>query len=179
MIGDTAGHDVTGEYRFPVGFLPGKDLSKYFFGLVPKPGQDDSTFRGDGTPADRHEQFRFWSSRMLIVEGETCDLCKNFRGGSEGKEPLGEPKKMSTSEFCRSCHGGPALPAPRHHGELSRMKTRECLSCHPVLRNRGGSPSVHDHKYLPENALGKNDFPPTPDFRSICFVCHPSPAKGA
>ncbi len=175
----TTGHDVTGEYRFPVGFLPGGDLSKYFFGLVPKPGQDDSTFRGDGTSADRHAQFRFWSSRMLVMEGETCDLCKNFRGGSAGGESRGEPKTMSPSEFCRSCHGGPVLPAPRHHGESSVTRAGECLSCHPVLRSRGGVPSVHDHKYLPEEALGKKDYPPSPYFRSICFVCHPPPAKGA
>ena len=175
----TTGHDSTGEYRFPVGYLPGADLSKYFFGLVPKPGQDDSTFRGDGTPADRHAQFRFWSSRMLIVEGETCDLCKNFRGGPAGKNPPGEPKKMSTSEFCRSCHGGSVLPPPRHHGEAGIERTGECLSCHPVRRVSGGAPSVHDHKYLPGDSHGKKDYAPPPDFRSICFVCHPAPAKGA
>lgn len=174
----TAGHDATGEYRFPVGYLPGGDLSKHFFGLVPKPGQDDSTFRGDGTPADRHAQFRFWSSRMLIVDGETCDLCKNFRTNSGAKDPRGEPKKMSSSEFCRSCHDGTVLPPPRHHGESGVTRTGECLSCHPVRQTRAGAPSVHDHKYLPEDALGKKDFPPSPDFRSICSACHPAPAKG-
>ena len=175
----TTGHDATGEYRFPVGYLPGADLSKYFFGLVPKPGQDDSTFRGDGTAADRHAQFLFWSSRMLIVEGETCDLCKNFRGGPAGREPPGDPEKMSTSEFCRSCHGGSMLPPPRHHGETGFTRAGECLSCHPVRRTPGGAPSVHDHKYLPEGSHGKKDYAPSPDFRSICFVCHPAPAKGA
>lgn len=176
----TTGHDSTGEYRFPVGYLPGGDLSKHFFGLVPKPGQDDSTFRGDGTPADRHAQFRFWSSRMLVVEGETCDLCKNFRAAPPpGAAPAGEPKTMSASEFCRSCHGGAVLPPPRHHGKPDIPGAGECLSCHPVLRSRAGAPSVHDHKYLPEEALGKKGFPPPPDFRSICFVCHPAVRKGA
>ncbi len=174
----TTGHDSTGEYRFPVGYLPGGDLSKHFFGLVPKPGQDDSTFRGDGTNADRHAQFRFWSSRMLVVEGETCDLCKNFRGGPTGPAPAGEPKKMSASEFCRSCHGGAVLPPPRHHGELNVSRAGECLSCHPVRRSRGGAPSVHDHKYLPEEALGKMASAPPPRFRSVCSVCHPAPQKG-
>jgi len=175
----TAGHDATGEYRFPVGYLPGGDLSNYFFGLVPKPGQDNSTFRGDGTPSDRHAQFRFWSSRMLIVDGETCDLCKNFRNMSGGKEQGGEPKKMSSSEFCRSCHDGTVLPPPRHHGEMRVTRTGECLSCHPVRRSHAGLPSVHDHKYLPEEALAEKIFPPSPEFRSVCSVCHPAPAKGA
>jgi hypothetical protein len=174
----TAGHDVTGEYRFPVGYLPGGDLSKHFFGLVPKPGQDDSTFQGDGTSADRHAQFLFWASRMLIVDGETCDLCKNFRDMSGGKESRGEPKKMSSSEFCRSCHDGTVLPPPRHHLESGVTRSGECLSCHPVRRSRAGAPSVHDHKYLPEEALVKKIFPPSPDFRSICSGCHPAPTKG-
>ncbi len=174
----TTGHDSTGEYRFPVGYLPGDDLSKHFFGLVPKPGQDNSTFRGDGTSADRHAQFRFWSSRMLIVDGETCDLCKNFRNMAGGKEPRGEPKKMSSSEFCRSCHDGTVLPPPRHHGESSASRAGACLSCHPVSRTRAGANSVHDHKFLPEGALGRNDYPPRSDFRSICYVCHPAPVKG-
>jgi len=147
--------------------------------LVPKPGQDDSTFRGDGTPADRHAQFRFWASRMLVAEGETCDLCKNFRGGPAGPAQTGEPKRMSSSEFCRSCHGGAVLPPPRHHGELNVSRAGACLSCHPVLRTEAGAPSVHDHKFIPEEALGRNDFPPGPDFRSICYVCHPAPVKGA
>ena len=175
----TTGHDATGEYKFPVGYLPGADLSKHFFGLVPKPGQDDSTFRGDGTPADRHAQYRFWSSRMLIVDGETCDLCKNFRNMPGGKEPAGEPKKMSQSEFCRSCHDGTVLPPPRHHRESGVTRAGKCLSCHPVRRSRGGIPSVHDHKYLPEDALVKSEVPHSPDFRSSCFLCHPPPSKGA
>ncbi len=175
----TAGHDSTGEYRFPVGYLPGADLSKHFFGLVPKPGQDDSTFKGDGTPADRHAQFRFWSSRMLVVEGETCDLCKNFRGGAFGSAPTGDLKKMSTSEFCRSCHGGGVLPPPRHHGELKVSHAGECLSCHLVRRTGAGAPSVHDHKFIPAEGLDRNAFPPRSDFRSICYACHPAPMKGA
>ncbi len=175
----TTGHDATGEYRFPVGFLPGGNLSNYFFGLVPKPGQDDSTFRGDESAVDRHGQFRFWSSRILIAEGETCDLCKNFRSMPAGIGPDVEPEKMSSSEYCRSCHGGPVLPTPPHHGEARASRDGECLSCHPVTLSRSGNPSVHDHKYLPEGALRKNDFPPSPDFRSICFVCHPAPKKGA
>ncbi|GAB4230519.1 MAG: hypothetical protein OHK0028_04990 [Deltaproteobacteria bacterium] len=175
----TTGHDATGEYRFPVGYRPGADLSRYFFGMVPKPGQDDSTFRGDGTAADRHAQFRFWSSRMLVAEGETCDLCKNFRDGPGGSPSSAEPKKMTASEFCISCHGGGALPAPLRHGESNVVRSRKCLSCHPVRRARSGVPSVHDHKFLPEGALGGKAFPPDPDFRSICYVCHPVPGKGA
>lgn len=174
----TTGHDSTGEYRFPVGYLPGENLSKYFFGMVPKPGQDDSTYKGDGSIADRHSQFRFWASRMLIVEGETCDLCKNFRNGPGGNVPRREPKKMSSSDFCRSCHGGNSLLLPRHHGDTAVTRSKGCHSCHPVRRTPGGAPSVHDHKYLPDGALAESDAPAAFDSSSRCFVCHPAPSKG-
>jgi hypothetical protein len=173
----TTGHDVTGEFRYPVGFVPGADLLRYYNGLTPKPGQDDSSFKGDNSYADRHAQYLFWRSRMLIVEGETCDLCKNFRVAQQETE-TGGPRKMTTQEFCLSCHDGTVRPAPRGH-EGTAVKSKPCLSCHPTERTGGGEISIHDHKYVPTEALKKNDFIPAPDFRSICFRCHPVPLKGA
>ncbi|GAB4366859.1 MAG: hypothetical protein Kow00128_10710 [Deltaproteobacteria bacterium] len=166
----TTGHDRTGEFRFPVGFLPGEDLGLYFVGLVPKPGQDDDSFRGDGTVEDRHRQFAYWKSRMLILEGETCDLCKNFRLALAGGRDRG-PRRMTPDEYCRSCHDGTVVPPPPHH-ERARGA---CLSCHPAAAEGA---SVHDHRYIPPEAIAKKDFLPSPDFRSICFACHPAPGKG-
>jgi hypothetical protein len=173
----TAGHDATGEFRFPVGFVPGADLNRHFFGLTPKPGQDDTSFKGDGSYTDRHRQFMFWQAQMLIVEGETCDLCKNFREARKDSAATG-PKKMTSDEFCASCHDGTLVkPALRH--DHREVVSRRCLECHPPTRNRAGEISIHDHRYLPPPALQKNDFIPPPDFRSICFGCHPAPPKGA
>ncbi len=173
----TTGHDTTGEFRFPVGFVPGADLRRFYGGLTPKPGQDDASFRGDGSYADRHAQYLFWRSRMLIVEGETCDLCKNFRVAQKETES-GGPRKMTAQEFCLSCHDGTVQPVPpRHEGIVA--KGRLCLSCHVQERTSGGEISIHDHKYIPGEALSKNDFIPAADFRSICFRCHPVSLKGA
>lgn len=173
----TTGHDVTGEFRFPVGFVPGADLREHYVGLTPKPGQDDATFRGDGSYADRHAQFLFWRSRMLLAEGETCDLCKNFHLARK-ESNSGGPRKMSAREFCLSCHDGTVLPLPPLHDDFVKGG-RGCLSCHPSRRNGDGETSIHDHRYVPPEALAKNDFIPSPDFRSICFRCHPVPSKGA
>lgn len=173
----TTGHDATGEFRFPVGFVPGDDLKKFYFGLVPKPGQDDATFAGDGSPQDRRRQYQFWEERMLIAEGETCDLCKNFRIARKAVEAEAAskgPKKMMVEEFCLSCHDGVAATAPTYHAGGPAAKA-PCLSCHPVAGSSTGTPSIHDHKYVPSRALAKNDFIPPTDFRSICFRCHPTP----
>ncbi len=173
----TTGHDRSGEFRFPVGFLPGADLRPYYSGLTPKPGQDDSSFKGDGSYADRLEQYLFWRSRMLIVEGETCDLCKNFRVAQQ-ETRSGGPRKMSALEFCLSCHDGTVIPVPPRHESIMK-KGANCLSCHVQERGSGGDVSIHDHKYIPREALPKNDFIPDPDFRSICYKCHPASPKGA
>ncbi|MBI5341740.1 MAG: hypothetical protein HZB63_00160 [Deltaproteobacteria bacterium] len=172
----TTGHDATGEYSFPVGFIPGADLRQYFQGLTPKPGQDDASFKGNDSYADRHAQYLFWRSRMLLVEGETCDLCKNFRVGRKEAASNG-PKKMTAQEFCLSCHDGTVLPPPRGHSRQG-IESTPCLSCHPPARDRNGEVTIHDHRYLPGESMAKNDFLPAPDFRSICYRCHPTPAKG-
>jgi len=174
----TTGHDATGEFRFPAGYLPGADLRQYYFGLTPRPGQDNRTFRGDGSYEDRHAQFLFWQSVMLLRQGQTCDLCKDFRSAHRGAEHE-EETRMTSLEFCRSCHDGRVVPAPRHHAGPA-VGRRHCLSCHPAARTASGDPSVHDHRYIPPDALPKNDFIPAPDFTSICFRCHPVPSeKGA
>lgn len=173
----TTGHDVTGEYRFPVGFLPGDDLAIHYLGLTPKPGQDDASFKGNDSYADRHAQFLFWRSRMLLVEGETCDLCKNFRIARKDAASHG-PLKMSVQDFCLSCHDGTVVPLPREHGPKG-IGNRRCLSCHPAARTSKGNVTIHDHRYIPAEALAKTDVVPSADFSGVCYRCHPVPGKGA
>jgi hypothetical protein len=172
----TTGHDATGEYRFPVGYLPGSDLRRFYFGLTPKPGQDDVSFKGDGSYEDRHTQYLFWRSRMLIREGETCDLCKNFRVARRENQGTG-PRTMTPREFCLSCHDGTVVPPPRFHPADGIPEN--CGSCHPPDLSGNGEISIHDHKYVPFDGVSKKDFLPSADFRSICFSCHPAPGKGA
>lgn len=169
----TAGHSVTGEFRFPVGYRPGEDLNRFYKGLVPKPGQDDRSFRDDGTYADRHRQYLYWRSRMLIIDGETCDLCRNFRL-SQADHKNGGPRSMTAEEFCRSCHDGSVVPSPPLHAGARG----ECLSCHPPVLTEFGEISIHDHRYIPAEAVGRKDYIPPANFRSICFACHATPQQG-
>lgn len=82
---------------------------------------------------------------------------------------------MTTDEFCLSCHDGTVAPYPPRH-DPAAMTGRRCLSCHPPERGPSGEVSIHDHRYIPAEALAKNDFIPRPDFRSICFGCHQVPS---
>jgi hypothetical protein len=140
----TVGHDRTGQFRFPLGYLPGKDLTRYYRGLLPKPGQDDSSFQGDESYVDRHRQWQFWVEHFMDAKGLTCDLCKSFR---DRAVQSGEKPVMSPSEYCLSCHGKswPETPLHRSH----REREVHCHRCHvPALAPGGDRYSIHDHKFL-------------------------------
>ncbi len=127
----TTGHDMTGEFKFPLNFQPGDDISVYYKGLMARPGQrmpgpeaeehdvpfaeDPFRWEGDNTYDDRHRQFLYFQDTFFLP-GKTCDRCGNIRERmkqammvKEGIEPAKKPKKkkekpFTPSEFCMTCH---------------------------------------------------------------------------
>ncbi len=159
----TTGHDRTGQYRFPLGYLPGKDLTRYFRGLLPKPGQDNQTFFGDESYDDRHRQWLYWVDSFMDARGLTCDVCKNFRSQ---RSPTAKPK-MSASEYCLSCHQRTWTKTDLHARHLEREV--HCQRCHvPALAPSGAGHSIHDHKFL----FGKPEAPRALSLRESCSQCH-------
>jgi hypothetical protein len=144
----THGHDRTGEFRFPVGYIPGRDLARYYRGLIPKPGQTESTFKGDGSREDRLRSFRFWVGRYLLRQGVTCVLCKSFRAEDRVDQPAGDkpPEFMTLAESCIVCHR--ALREGDRNHSVFRIERSRCWECHPVMRDGKGDPSIHDHKFV-------------------------------
>jgi hypothetical protein len=61
----TDGNDkVNGEYPFPAGFQPGKDLNDYYTEFfLPKPGSK-KWYKGNSTYLDRHRMFKFYQSEF-------------------------------------------------------------------------------------------------------------------
>ena len=144
----TLGHDRTGEFRYPVGYVPGKDLALYYRGLVPKKGQGKDTFFDDGTVSDRLRSLRFWTDRYLARKGVNCTLCRSFRSGGEdaSAQVQADPDPdMSLSEHCLSCHGVLLEPG---NGHLSVDRETPCHRCHAPLADSRGLPSIHDHKFV-------------------------------
>lgn len=163
----TTGHDRTGQYRYPLGYLPGKDLTRYFRGLLPKPGQDNTTFAGDESYEDRHRQWLFWVDSFLDARGVTCDVCKNFRSQLS---PTAKPK-MSVSEYCLTCHRKDWPQNELHTGHLERAV--HCQNCHvPGVNRSGTGHSIHDHKFL----FGEPQAPAGLSPREACTRCHRSVA---
>jgi hypothetical protein len=133
----TSGLDNSGEYHFPVGYRPGEDLTEFFSGLTPKPGQSPENFFGDETYADRRRQWDFLKSRFLLASGLTCDYCQNFRN----IKTRDNSQFLSTDEYCLTCHTDMA-----DHPEES--PGTNCLVCHQPAKTASGTISIHDHRFI-------------------------------
>jgi hypothetical protein len=133
----TSGLDNSGEYHFPVGYKPGDDLTKFFSGLTPKPGQSPENFKGDESYADRRQQWEFLKSRYLLASGLTCDYCQNFRNFKSSSNT----EFLTKAEYCLTCHQD-----KMNHPEES--PGTNCTVCHQPTQTASGSYSIHDHKFF-------------------------------
>jgi len=141
----TSGHDRTGQFRFPVGYVPGRNLELYFQGLMPKIGQSNDTFAGDGSYEDRHRQWLFWVETFLNEKGLGCKVCGNFRQQMVETEK----KIMTPSQYCMTCHKRqwPPEEMPEIHAE--HHLDVDCRTCHtPRTTASGKRYSIHDHKFM-------------------------------
>lgn len=158
----TTGHDRSGQFRFPLGYRPGRDLTRFYRGLLPKPGQDNVSFTGDESYADRRRQWLFWVDSFMDARNQACEVCRDFRS----QRAKAKPKvKMTPSELCLSCHRSdvPADDLHRRHADASVP----CHQCHVPLQS-GGSYSVHDHKFF----FAKPDARPAASPSETCGRCH-------
>ena len=164
----TTGHDLTGEFKFPVGFYPGDDIQDYYTGLLPKPGQDASTFEGDNTYEDRHRQFKYFQDSFFKTHGVTCDICKNFR--AQKKRSLEEDKEkeyFSPMEYCMTCHNRDLKKTELH--EKHMIDAVNCHDCHqPKLSPDKKRYSIHDHKFMFIEPKYKETF----SVEQSCKHCH-------
>jgi hypothetical protein len=140
----TSGHDRSGKFRYPVGYRPGEDLMRYFRGLVPKAGQDAEDFKGDGSYEDRHRQFLFWTGRVNLLQGVSCDVCTGHNRPSA--EEIKAETELTNNELCGTCHKGISLNYEEHSGH--DRSQAGCLDCHPPqVTDSGEQFSIHDHKF--------------------------------
>lgn len=133
----TSGIDETATYHFPVGYRPGEDLTRYFSGLTPKPGQTPANFAGDETLEDRQRQWDYLKNRLFLASGLTCDYCQNFRHF----ETEDDKEHLTHDQYCLTCHTG-------HHDHPEESPGTNCTICHQPTRTRDGTAySIHDHRF--------------------------------
>lgn len=142
----TSGHDRSGAFRYPVGFRPGENLMRFYKGLVPKSGQGAESYTGDGSYEDRHRQFLFWSDRLNILEGLSCDVCSSQSRPEPDEVQEQTEYVLSPSEACGTCHREVMEDYEGHSGHA--VTDAGCLDCHPpTLTLSGEAYSIHDHKF--------------------------------
>lgn len=148
----TRGHDRTGEFRYPAGYAAGEDLTVYFKGLIPKKGQEEGTFKGDGSLLDRLRSLRYWAERYLVRRGVNCSLCKSFRSAVDsGQEVPEDLPDLSLAEYCLTCHDRIRGEKALHQADAGTGT--DCYSCHEPMRDSSGNTSIHDHKFVFTRAL--------------------------
>ena len=140
----TNGHDRTGQFRYPVGYIPGLELDRYYRGLLPHVGQGEDTFKGDGTLDDRLRSLGFWFDQLFQPSRILCKQCKSMHILLDQEESVGDAD-LTLAQYCLSCHE--ELHSDPEH-KLRSGKDVDCHSCHPPLMDSLGRPSIHDHKFV-------------------------------
>ena len=140
----TSGHDRTGQFRYPVGYVPGQKLDQYYLGLLPHVGQGEDTYKGDGTLEDRLRSLGFWFEQMLKPSRTGCRQFKS-RPILNAEEKTGKSVDLTLAQYCLSCHE--ELHSDPDH-KLRTGKDVDCHTCHTPLKDRLGRISIHDHKYV-------------------------------
>jgi hypothetical protein len=144
---------------FPVGFMPGEDLTKYFSSFfMPKPKSKD-WYWGTTDYKERHRMFMFWRSKFYATS-RACDVCGFDRKVKKGfKRKMKGGEYMTRNQYCGTCHRTIYENSTKHsrHSE----NAAGCTDCHlPKLAPQKDRYSIHDHKF---------DFSsPAP----VCDECH-------
>jgi len=179
MACHTNGYDKSGEYKFPLGYKPGRDLASYFTNMVPKPGQikyniqNRFDYAADNSIEDRKRQFEYWKYMFLSREGLSCEDCLDFRGAIPQKETSdrpfaksvekNKPEFFTINEYCMSCHA--SLPPFLQYASKPRGGEKISTTCDFINKNMElgeknpglscvkchRSESVHDHYHIIES----------------------------
>ena len=157
------GTDKSEEYYYPIGFVPGDDLTKFYIPLEMKP---DEEIRGAIS-----RLYRDWKDKKLDSARARCEVCGI--GGTEGQD--NEEQKNDLLDFCFSCHNFRAKMQlhTRHPDNVAQI----CTDCHvPKAKSLKDSleGDIHSYSYFmvhTENCYDK-------EIEKACVVCHDEQTDG-
>jgi len=151
------GMDRSEEYYYPIGFIPGDDLTKFYTPLEMKPGE---TVRGAIS-----RLYRDWKDKKLNSARARCEVCGI--GGTAGQE-YGD-QKDKVMDFCFSCHNfRTRMQLHTHHPD---NVAQVCTDCH-IPKDKSLKDSldgdIHSYSYFMvhnENCYDK-------EIEKACVACH-------
>jgi hypothetical protein len=158
------GTDKSEEYYYPVGYIPGEDLTRYYLPLEMKP---EETVRGAIS-----RLYRDWTEGKLNSARARCEVCGI--SGNDGT-PV-EEEKNDVLDFCFSCHNFRAkMQLHTHH---SNDVTQVCTDCHvpktKSLKDGALEGDIHSYSYF----MVHNDNCYDKEIEKACVACHTDEKAG-
>ncbi|PLX38879.1 MAG: hypothetical protein C0608_11930 [Deltaproteobacteria bacterium] len=147
------GMDNSGEYHFPVGYVPGRKLSDYY---TPQKMEE-----GESKEKAILREFRAWWGNAGENSTE-CEVCGIYNDREDEK-----PK--SKNDYCLSCHkfGDDYY---KHNNHLKETEL-ECFDCHKKVSvdiEEDDSEDVHSISYFLVHKKTCYD----KDYSKACLSCH-------
>ena len=154
------GRDPSGEYFFPVGFVPGEDLGRYYVPDKKKPEESN-------TEAILRE-FSKWETNGK----DKCEVCGIPGAGKEQKKSEAE----ETLGFCFGCHDFKDKYA--EHNRHPDGTELVCFDCHVQqakdIMNPRERKDIHTYGYFLQHADNCYDR----EIENRCAKCHPDKGIG-
>jgi hypothetical protein len=151
------GTDRSGEYYYPVGYMPGKDLTDYYIPLEMKEGEP---VRGALS-----RLYRDWKEKKLNSSQARCEVCGIAGTGKDDFKGYED----DIMNFCFSCHNyKDKLQLHTHH---SVNVKQICTDCHvpkakSLKDNLEGD--IHSYSYF----LVHNENCYDSEIEKACVSCH-------
>ena len=147
------GKSKNGEYFFPVGYRPGKQLSDHFDEYTPDPLQNSSFWWANGRERKRHQEYFAWR------QGGHADSMKSLVTDYDGR--FGK-----LSQDCLRCHAAEAILNPdKEYSVNSDLDGITCSVCHNVHGK------LDDLRMSCESCHEKGAFYHTPDRNANHVAC--------
>ncbi|MEO8126558.1 MAG: cytochrome c3 family protein [Bryobacteraceae bacterium] len=156
-------------YDWPVGFVPGNQLSDFWELEEHKLGETTFThFAEDSAHKNRMQGNDFVTSRMH-ARGVTCFNCHDVHGTANAADVIKPGNAM-----CLTCHGphspnGPSGTLEQHTHHKPASAGSECIACHmPAIAQTIADVNVRSHtfRFITPAASEKYKIP------NACTTCH-------
>jgi hypothetical protein len=154
------GKDITGEYFFPVGYIPGDDLSKF---LVPIEKSEE-----ESNSEAIHRLWAKWLADRETQARSRCEVCGIHQNPKQVKP------SNSVDKLCMGCHEyGDRLPQHTRHKSGTKIGCADCHVQIPQESNNIKEDNVHSYGYFlihPQNCWDREIY-------KQCGGCHTERTK--
>jgi hypothetical protein len=151
------GQDPAGTYYYPVGYIPGADLSEYYVPLEKAEGESNRDAL--------KRLFGDWKDKMLNSSRAKCEVC-----GIGGQDTSTDPgKDQNDMDFCFSCHNfRTRMQLHNHHPTDVKLVCYDCHVKQAEDLSKGLSGSIHSYSYFLVHTENCYD----PEIEKACVKCH-------